>query len=200
MNEFDELKNRWQQSTPPASPVDTQSIQRANVPYQQALERTQLRGAILLLLTAAYLVYFGFFSRMIFHATTTYVAIVLMVLCCVGQGLVGLYRYHLLRSIDVSAPVTEHLHQWELYYTFRQRLLRINLPLYYLFLNGAFALYFIEVLGPMSLNTRIVSLTLYIAWVFFAWFVLGKRSLRREQDRLDTIMGKPASATETAKK
>jgi hypothetical protein len=188
MNEFDDLKNLWQQSIPPVGPVDTQVLRRANATAQQQLERTQLRGAILLLLTAVYLIYLGFFSRIPFQAVTTYAAIVLIIVCCIGQAGINLYLLRRLRSINVSAPVAEHLHQWETYYAFRKRLIRINLPVYYLLLNGAFALYFIEILGLLPMITRLVVLAAYIAWMLFVWFVLGKRSLRREETRLNGLI------------
>lgn len=188
MDEFEDLKKLWQQSPVPVAPVDTQALRRANATHQQKLERTQLRGSILLLLTAVYLIYLGFFSRISFQAMTTYVAIVFISLCCIGQAGIGLYLYYRLRSIDVSAPVTAHLHEWERYYAFRKRLIRVNMPVYYLLLNGAFALYFIEIMGLMPVVARIVALTLYIGWMLFAWFVLGKRSLRREEERLNGIM------------
>ena len=188
MDEFDDLKKLWQQS--PVT-VDAQTIRLTNATHQQRLERTQLRGAILLLLTAGLLLYLGFGSiltGLAFRAVTTYIAIALLALFSAGQSLIGLYVYQRLRSIDVSAPVTEHLRQWEAYYAFRKRLIRINLPLYYLLLNGAFALYFIEILGLMPMTERVIALTLYGTWMLFAWFVLGKRNLRREEDRLTSIM------------
>lgn len=188
MDEFDDLRNLWQQAAPPVASVDTAKMRRANATAQQQLERTQRRGAITLLLTAVYLVYLGFFSGIPFRAVTTYVAIVLIILCCVGQAGIHLYLFRRLRSIDVAAPVTRHLHQWETYYAFRKRLIRINLPVYYLLLNGAFGLYFIEMLGLLSAPVRLVALVLYIGWMLFAWFVLGKRSLRREDERLSGII------------
>lgn len=189
MDEFDQLKNLWQQAAPPVASVDTEKMRRANATAQQQLERTQRRGAITLLLTAVYLVYLGFFSGLSFQAVTTYVAIVLIILCCVGQAGIHLYLLRRLQRIDVAAPTTEHLNQWETYYAFRKRLIRINLPMYYLLLNGAFGLYFIEMLGLLAVPMRLVVLALYSGWMLFAWFVLGKRSLRREDDRLSGIIG-----------
>lgn len=188
MTEFDDLKNSWQRATPPVAPVDVRQLRRANATVQQQLERKQLWGAASLVLTALYLIYLGFLSGIPFQALTTYAAIVLIVLCCVGQAGIQLYLYQRLRSIDIAAPVTEHLQQWETYYRFRKRLIQINLPIYYLLLNGAFGLYAIEILGLLPATMQGIVLVLYVAWMLFAWFVLGKRSLRREDDRLTGIM------------
>ncbi len=190
MTEFDDLKNSWQRATPLVAPVDMKQLRRDNATVQQQLERKQLYGAASLLLTALYLLYIGFLSGIPFQALTTYAAIVLIILCCIGQAGIHLYLYQRLRSIDIAAPVTEHLQQWETYYSFRKRLIRINLPVYYVLLNGAFGLYFIEMLGLLPTMTRVLVLVLYMAWMLFAWFVLGKRSLRREDARLTGIMNR----------
>jgi len=49
-------------------------------------------------------------------------------------------------------------------------------------------LYFIEVLGYFSTGIMILSIVIYLAWMVFAYFVLGKRALRREYQRIENIV------------
>jgi hypothetical protein len=188
MDNFDEFKQLWQKAPSVPAPIDSQQLVRNTASQQRKLERTQLFGAVTLFVTAALLLILGFGIGLQFRSTLTYVAIVLLAVICIGQGLINLSVYSQLRRIDVTTTVTDHLHQWEGYYVFRKRLIRINGPVYYLLLNGAFGLYFIEILGLMPLASRIVVLTLYVLWMLFAYFVLGKRTIRKEDDRLNEII------------
>jgi amino acid permease len=188
MDNFDEFKQLWRQVPSAPAPIDSQQLVRNTAPQQRKLERTQLFGAVTLFVTAVLLLIIGFGIGLQFRSTLTYVAIVLLAVICVGQGLINLSVYGQLRRIDVTATVTNHLHQWESYYLFRKRLIRINGPVYFLLLNGALGMYFIEILGLMPLTSRIIVLALYIIWMLFSYFVLGKRTIRKEDDRLNEII------------
>ena len=191
MDNFDHLKQLWQQQPVSArsTNVTVAELKKNNADNQRKLERPQLISAILLLLTAIIIIWMGFFSSIQFQSTLTYIAVVLLALIPAIQGFINLSVYSRLRRIDVTAPVAEHLAQWQQYYDFRKKLIRVNIPLYYVLLNVAFSLYFIEILGHFSLLGRITALSLYTAWVLFAYFVLGKRTLRKEDERLEMIIG-----------
>ena len=188
MDNFDELKQLWQQQPIPTPTLPIDQLKKNNVDAQRKLERQQLLSGVLLLLTALFIVWMGFFSSIQFQSELTYLAVVLLALIPAAQGFINLSIYRRLHRIDVTMPVAQHLDQWQQYYVFRKQLLRINLPLYYLLLIGAFGLYFIEILGHFSLTGRIIALSLFTAWMLFAYFVLGKRTLRRENERLETII------------
>ncbi|GAB3979673.1 hypothetical protein GCM10028806_45530 [Spirosoma terrae] len=188
MDDFDKLKQVWQQQAVPVTKPDLDLLKQSNADHQRKLERPQLFSAISLFLTSAFILWMGFFSSITFQSRLTYVALALLSLVPAIQGVISLTVYNRLRRIDVTAPVTEHLSQWEQYYAFRQKMVRINLPVYYVLLNGAFGLYFIEMLGYFPLIGQLVALSLYVAWMLFAYFVLGKRALRKENGRLMSII------------
>ena len=188
MNDFEQLKSLWQQQELTVGAPDPVQLKKNNEDHQRKLERVQLVSAILLLMTTVFILWIGFFSGITFHSTRTYVAVVLIALIPAVQGIINLTVYARLKRVQLAASTTQHLQQWQDYYAFRKRLIRLNLPIYYLLLNGAFALYFIEILGHFSLTGRIIALSLYTAWMLFAYFVLGKRSLRKEYGRLDAII------------
>ncbi|GAB4040213.1 hypothetical protein [Spirosoma jeollabukense] len=188
MDDFEQLKHVWQQQAVPASMPDVDELKKSNANTQRKLERLQLLSASTLLLTSAFIIWIGFFTSIHFQSTLTYVAVVLLALIPAIQGGISLGVYVRLRRIDVGASVAQHLDQWERYYAFRKQLIRINLPVYYILLNGAFGLYFIEILGYFSLTGRILALVPYVAWMMYAYFVLGKRSLHKENERLESII------------
>ncbi|AUD02417.1 hypothetical protein [Spirosoma pollinicola] len=188
MDNFDHLKQVWQQQIIPAQTINPAELNKDNVDHQRKLERTQLLSAIALLLTPVGIIWMGFFSPIHFQSTLTYVAIVLISAISATQGLINVGLFVRLRRIDISMSTTQHLDQWQHYYAYRKQLIRINLPLYYLLLNGAFGLYFIEILGLMPLAGRLISLGMYLAWMLYAYFILGKRTLRKEQERIEIII------------
>jgi hypothetical protein len=188
MDNFEHLKQVWQQQVVPTETINTAELKKHNVDNQRKLERTQLLSGIALLLTPIGIIWMGFFSSIHFQSALTYVAVVLISLLSATQGIISLSLYVRLRRIDITLSIAQHLDQWERYYAFRKQLVRVNLPLYYLLMNGAFGLYFIEILGLMPLLWRLIALGVYLAWMLYAYFVLGKRTLRKEQERLETII------------
>ena len=188
MDSFDKLKQVWQQQAIPANIPDINELKKSNADNQRKLERVQLLGAISLLLTSVAIIWIGFFSSIHFRSSLTYAAVALIALISATQGIVGLTIYARLRRINISVSVAQNLAQWQRYYTFRKQLIRVNFPLYYVLLNGAFGLYFIEILGMMPLIQRLVCLILYCAWMLYAYFILGKRTLKKEDDRLQAII------------
>lgn len=188
MDDFEHLKNVWQKQTILKPIVNSAELEKTNADHQRRLERAQILPAIALWLTSVGILWIGFFSGIQFKSSLTYVAVVLLALIPTFQGIINLTIYFRLRRIDVSAPIAQHLSQWQQYYAFRKRLIRINGPVYFLLLNGAFGLYFIEILGYFPLLGRLVALSIYSAWMLFAYFVLGARTLRKEHERLEAII------------
>ncbi|GAB4015343.1 hypothetical protein [Spirosoma koreense] len=188
MDNFEQLKHVWQQQSVLKPAPDLAELRKTAAANRRKLERPQLLSAIALLVTSIVVLWIGFFSGITFRSTLTYVAVILIALIPALQALINFNLYQRLRRIDVTAPITQHLEQWEQYYALRKYLIRVNIPLYYVLLNGAFGLYFIEILGYFSLTGRIVSLSIYLAWMLFAYFVLGKRTVRKETNRLETLI------------
>ncbi|MBB5286771.1 hypothetical protein HNQ92_004932 [Rhabdobacter roseus] len=186
MEEFEDFKRLWQQPTPPPPVLDVARLKKANQSAQRKLERTQLWSAVALILTTGWVAGVGFMSD--FKSSLTYVATGLLALIPLGQGLINLSVYRRLRRLDVAAPAAEHLRQWEAYYQFRRRLVRYNGPLYTLALSAALGLYYLEFLPYFSLVYKIVLCSVTLGWILFAYFVLGRRTLRKEYARLEEIM------------
>jgi hypothetical protein len=118
----------------------------------------------------------------------TYGAMAVVSLICLAQAGVMLYLYRSIKQIDQTAPPTEHLRQWETYYAFRQRLLKWNNPLYFVLLNLAIGLYLLEVLSGASAQFLLIFASIYIGWMVFAYFYMGKRLMKKEKARITSMM------------
>lgn len=189
MQNFDSFKEMWKQpvGSTTATP-GTFNFSRASVNSKKSLMKQQQTGAIVLTLTGILIALMAAFGNFQFKHFYTYAAMILLALICLGQAAVLLYTYNKIKNIDDAAAPPEHLKQWEDYYAFRQRQISVNTPLYYLLLNLAMGIYLWEVMSGRPIVNVTIFLALYIAWMLFAIFYLGKRSIKKERQKLQGIM------------
>ena len=62
------------------------------------------------------------------------------------------------------------------------------MPLYFIFLNLAMGMYLIEIFQGRPLINVLIFTGIYLGWMLFAYFYLGKRVIRKEEFKLKTIM------------
>ena len=189
MKDFDAIKEMWQQQ--PVADVhkmDLVAVSRHAAGTKKKLKTQQLRGVVMLCCTAVYITWIGFFSSIHFQLTVTYLAVMLMLAVILLQAAVSLYIHHKLNNINETMAPAAHLKQWQNYYLFRKKQVRLNHPLYFIFLNLAFGLYFIEILGGRPFWMSLMVLVIYLAWMIFSYFVLGRRALAREEKKLKAII------------
>ena len=185
MKDFDNLKDLWKQQEktklPDVSEV-LKKIKKEKLVYTNKI----LFQVIILVGTMFTLVWIG--SIIDFKKTTTYIGLGLMLLCIAGFSIVRLYQMISLKKIDLTQKPSETLYKLEQYFAFQQIVsTKISLA-YYIVLNIAFVFYFIEVMHPMSSQLKTICLITYIAWMLFAYFYLGKKQKKKENDRIQKII------------
>jgi len=190
MQDFDSLKNMWQQSSAESADGPPSTINTTNhTPgLKMKLQREQLIGAIMLVITAILISLMALYGNFNFVHWYTYGAMVLVCIICLVQTAILLATYKRIKRIDETALPALHLQQWEEYYAFRKQQIRWNMPVYYVLLNIAMGIYFIEVLGGRPIGNVMILLVIYFGWMLFSWFYLGKRKMKQENARLQKIM------------
>ncbi len=189
MKDFDDIKEMWHQQ--PAAEVHNTDLAgpgRHTASTKTKLKKQQLRAVVMLCCTAVYITWLGFFSGIHFQMLVTYIGILLMLAVILIQAAISFSIYRKLNNIDETQHPAVHLKQWQDYYQFRKKQVRLNHPLYFIFLNLAFGLYFIEILSGRPVWGIIIVLTIYLAWMLFSYFVLGRRALAREEKKLKAII------------
>ncbi len=189
MDKFEELQEMWKGSPEPVPPPkEAMAFSSQSRDDRSKLLRQQLTGAITLLVTGAFIGWMALYGDFGFKRLLTYLGMALAILVCWLQSALLFYTWNKLRNIDTTAPPAQHLQQWEAYYDFRKRQAAWNVPLYFVALNLALGLYFIEIFsGRPAFNVGLF-ITVYLAWMLFAYFVLGRRSLKKENERLEGIL------------
>ncbi|MES2646377.1 MAG: hypothetical protein V4717_05845 [Bacteroidota bacterium] len=190
MKDFESLQNLWQQSGNEEG-KNRQPLggNKAAVNSKRRLKNKQLGGCIMLVFTGLLMLAMGLFYEFNFQHWYTYGAIALVALICFGQASLMLYTWKRIKAIDDTASPTNNLQQWEAYYLMRKKQITYGMPVYYLALNGAMGLYFLEVFSGRPIVNVIIFLAVYLAWMAFAYFYLDKRSVKKETARLHIVIG-----------
>lgn len=189
MKDFDAIKDLWQQSKPAEEKsVDLQAITRQAKDTKAKLMRPLLIGSITLFLTPFFVIWVVYFSKVQLNWITTHISVAIIAIVVWLQSILTFFTWNKLRLIDDTAAPAHHLQQWETYYAFRKKQIQWNKPLYFLFLNLGMGLYFLEVVHGRPIGYVLTLVAFYLGWMLYAYFVLGKRILEKEEKRLKGIM------------
>ncbi|RXR17218.1 hypothetical protein EQG63_10520 [Flavobacterium amnicola] len=185
MKEFNNLQEIWKQQQQTTLPDVSQIITKAKKDRTQYSNKVFFQIATLVLVLP---VLFWVGSTINFKMSTTYIGLLLMALCVTAFSLVRLSQMITLRKIDLTQKPSLTLNQLEKYYAFQQIVsTKISLA-YFIVLNIAFVFYFIEVMQPMSTGLKAFVLFLYVGWMLFAYFYLGKKQKQKEYDRIQEMI------------
>lgn len=189
MKDFDAIKDLWQQSKPAEQKtVDTQAIARQSKDTRTKLFRQLLFGGIILFFTVVFITWMMYFSTVKLIWFVTHIAIWIINTTVLLQSALTLFTAYKVSLINDTLPPAQHLQQWENYYSFRKKQIQWNKPLYFFFLNLGMGLYFLEVVHDRPIGYIILLIAVYCGWMLYAYFILGKRILEKEEKRLKGIM------------
>lgn len=152
------------------------------------LQKQQLVGAIILVISAALITALALFGNFNFEHWYTYGAMAMLSAICLAQAAFMWSLYLKIRSINETETPAAHLQQWEAYYALRKRQNKWNMPLYYILLNVAMGIYLNEIFAGRPIINVSIFIAVYVAWMLFAYFYLGKKSMRKEDARLKSIV------------
>jgi len=189
MQDFDSLKSMWQQpaNAGEANKEIINSVTNTTT-AKMKLQKPQLHGTIALVITGIFIACLAIFGNLHFQHWYTYGAMVLICIICFVQAGFMYATYKKIKSIDHTVEPTAHLHQWEAYYDLRRKQNRWNMPVYYVLLNIAMAIYLIEIFTGRPVVNVLIFIAVYVSWMLFAYFYLGKKNLKKEDTRLQKII------------
>lgn len=185
MKDFDNIMDVWKQQKEVKIPDASAIIQKAKKEQNTFTGKIILQVTILLLTIVA-LVWVG--TAINFKMITTYIGLGLMCLCVFGFSVIRLYQMLQIKKIDFNQKPSLTLIELEKTYTFQQFVSNKVGLMYFILLNLAFVFYFIEVMQPMSLQLKLIVLTVYISWMLFAYFYLGKKQKKKENERIQKMI------------
>lgn len=197
MKEFDNLQEIWKQQK--QSTLPDVSVIIAKAKKEKQIFANKMLFQILTLITSMVGVALVV-ATVDFKMTTTYIGVGLMFLCVFGFAAIRLYQMMTLKKIDLTQSPSKTLAELEKFYIFQQFVgTKITLA-YFVILNIAFGFYFIEVMQPMPLLMKTIVLTVYVAWMLFAYFYLGKKQKAKEFERTQRMIDAIKEMEENYKK
>lgn len=185
MKEFDNLKELWQQQKESTLPDVTVIIDKAKKAKKQMANKIIIQVMVLLLTTVAI---GGIVCGIDFKMATTFTGVALMLFTILAYSALRLYQLNMLKKIDLTLSPKVVLSEMEHFYSFQQKVSTKYTLLYFVLLSIASGLYFIEVMQPMSVMFKTVGLTVFIAWMLIAYFIIGKKQMRKEYDKTESII------------
>ncbi|WP_396178466.1 hypothetical protein [Flavobacterium sp.] len=185
MKDFNDLQNLWKEQKPTQLP-DVNAVLADAKKTQRALN-TKISTQIIILL--AVVVFILILANILpFQQTTTFIGIGLMTVSIIGFSAARLYQVMQLKKLDLTQNPHQLLLKLETYYQFQKVVTTQFTQIYFLLMNIAFALYFIEVLYPLPLLYLVITIAGYLTWMLFAFFYLGKKHKLKEEAKIQKII------------
>jgi hypothetical protein len=187
MSDFENIKELWVRHSLPGKPESSLVLKAIKRKKRQA-EKKQLIPGICLFLLGCWLLRTGFFSSLHYQYQISSVGLVFMALVPVLQGVVHLYLFLRLSRLKISDVPGSYIRRCERYYHFRNIIIRINPPVYFVLLNIGIVLNIIEMLRYYSLESRIIIITTYLLLILFAYLFFERKRIQKERTELNEII------------
>lgn len=186
MEEFKDLENLWKQSKTevPTEKKDPSKLQNKRT----KMKNSNIKGAVLLIITGILILVMMFFLDLKIKTTlVTYVMIIMSAICFI-QAAIMLFTAREISKIDETQTPTLHLRQWQNFRSFQKRQRQWNMPVYYVLLSTALGIYMYELLKTIDLWKMLLAFAVTYTWILFAYFYLGKKKIKKDDERLDGII------------
>lgn len=182
MDNFEELKQLWQQAAPNAGPSAAEVTAQARK-YRRKLVLRNMGGTLLLLFTAVYIsvLAYHYHSKML----STRIGEWCVLLAVAGMAILntGLLRY-LLQQVSNAADVHSYLIQLKAYRKRMQFIQTTGFAVYFILFTAGLGLYFYE-LTHNDLWFALLTYGLTGAWIAFNWFYVRPRKIRKQTEKLN---------------
>ncbi len=185
MKDFNDLKNLWKEQKPAALPNVKNILAEAKKVQRQLNNKITAQIVILVAVVIFIMVLVNIIP---FKEVTTFVGIGLMAVSILAFSAARLYQVLQLKKMDLTQHPRQLLLDLETYFQFQKKVNTDYTFAYFVVMNIAFGLYFIEVLRPLSMIYKSFIIIVYLAWMFFAVFYLRKKHHLKEQAKIQSII------------
>jgi hypothetical protein len=188
MKTFEDLQEIWQSSPQSNTIPDVASIlEEVKIQHRKML-RKNIMAALLLAATAIFITILGF--NFVFKFTTTYFGMAIVVLTVISGVIVNVI-------LSVPAKITNQIQESTssylevlIKYNTRQKEFVSNFfGFYFIGLSSGMAMYLYEFAARDTLFGVIAYLCTF-GWFAFTWFYLRKRSIRKQQAKMNSMIEK----------
>ena len=189
MNSFDEIIILWKSPQRLSIPNAGNIIEKAGKEKNQLAQKIFIQSLCMLLAIAA-IVYVIYMVR--FQYLITYIGLAIMSTCVIVFAAIRLRQSMFLKRADFSQSPASLLRQFKKFHQHQKWINTKGTMWYLVFLNISFALYFYETvaIAPFTTAGKIVIIVIYIAWMLVSTLWLGRRSIKKEHQKTESIINK----------
>ncbi|SKC72871.1 hypothetical protein [Ohtaekwangia koreensis] len=184
MADFEKLQSLWNKQEPAVVIPAIESLKEENKTAKDKLMQAMFFRGTVLAITGIVVLYFLFSDGFGIASTLSFISVAGLGMLCLLQGIVELYAGRKLLKIEPLQEPTVHIHAWENYFELRRRMLAVSGPVYFVSFNLFMVLFFLEALQTYTIAQRVSIFIGYGAWVIFGWFVVRKRTTKKEEQRV----------------
>lgn len=185
MKDFNALQNLWKEQKTDTLPDANAILAKAKKVQNSINTKIKLQIVTLVAVVVFILILVNVIP---FKEATTFIGIGLMAFTILLFSAIRLVQVIRLHKIDLTQNPQQLLLDLEAYYVFQNSINTRYTTIYFILMNVAFALYFIEVLAPVADFYKIIIVAVYLAWMLFAYFYLGKKHKAKEQAKTQSII------------
>lgn len=186
MEEFKELENLWKQSETKV-PTIQQNLTTIKS-NRMKLKNTQIKGAVLLIITGIFILSIMIFLDSKLKTIPIISSMIIISITCFLQAVLMLFTAKEIANIDETQSPNLHLKQWQNFREFQKKIRTWNMPVYFILLSSALGVYFYELLKDIDLWKMILAYVITYSWMFFAYFYLGKKEIKKQDAKMDRII------------
>jgi hypothetical protein len=184
MAEFEQLQSLWKKQAVNASVPDVSWLQKENRTAKDKMLQQVLFRGVVLAATGAVIFFFMLKNGFGIKSYLSHIAVAGLGALVFLQGLVELYVAILLTKIDELQAPAKHIYSWESLYQLRSRILAVSGPVYFISFNILMVLFFVEALRDFTVLQQAAIGIGYTAWIVYGWFVVRRRTIQREAERI----------------
>ncbi|CAM4066202.1 hypothetical protein FLAN108750_08600 [Flavobacterium antarcticum] len=185
MKDFSDLQNLWSDQKSVQLP-DVNSVLADAKKVQRDLNSKIIIQISILIAVVIFIV--ALMQVIPFKEATTFLGIGLMASTILVFSAIRLYQVIQMKNINLTSNPRILLLDLEKYYKFQNLVNTRYTLIYFVLMNLAFVLYFSEVLQPVPFLYQVIIIVVYLAWMFFAYFYLGKKHKQKEQLKTQIII------------
>ena len=187
MEEFKDLENLWKES---ATKIPTKKIDLSKIKNNRMkLKTTYTKGAALLVIIG--IIVLALMSALDSEIKSTLVVTTMVVITaiCFLQAILMFYTAKKIDRIDEAETPANHLKQWLNFREFQKKVQHWNMPVYYIALSITLGIYMYELLKNADLWKMLLTFAVSYSWMLFAYFYLGKKEMKKQDEKMNNIIG-----------
>lgn len=186
MENFNELHDLWKQAETPA-PKKTNYLSKIKT-NKMTLQQNQTKQASILVFIGILILALMFSFEEKLQTLPIMAAMIIISSMCFLQAALMFYNARKISQIEETKTPSIHLQQWLNFREFQKKQRHWNMPVYYILLSVALAVYLFELLKEAEIWKMILTFGVTYSWMLIAYFYFGRREVKKQDAKMDNII------------